>query len=303
MTRRLASEIADTRASEHPSHQIASKRRRERDKAKDLLKEGKDPSTEKQLDKHRQAAGRTFGQWCDEWLAKKKVEKVKRGRIVAVRDPKTIEVLELRVGYVKDRFGKLCRQDIKRPDVLAFMRSYEAEGKLETRDRVRSIGEQICDYADVEGDGYNPFRNLNGQMIANISTPRPGVTEPRDVTRVLKLISAPWTRARFSDVVGLALRFDALTIPRPGMVNEMEWSEVDWDAERWTIPAAKITLDYSSRQNEDWLGPCRAFVTTGTRNPAQRSEADGPSPVRVFLLEGRAAIEQHAQQALEAAWH
>jgi integrase len=168
------------------------------------------------------------------------VEKVKRGRIVAVRDPKTIEVLELRVGYVKDRFGKLCRQDIKRPDVLAFMRSYEAEGKLETRDRVRSIGEQICNYADVEGDGYNPFRNLNGQMIANVSTPRPGVTEPRDVTRVFKLISAPWTRARFGDVVGLALRFDALTIPRPGMVNEMEWSEVDWDAERWTIPAAKM---------------------------------------------------------------
>jgi len=65
--------------------------RRERDKAKDLLKKGKDPSTEKQLDKHRQAAVRPFGQWTDEWLAKK-VEKVKRGRIVAVRDPKTIEV-------------------------------------------------------------------------------------------------------------------------------------------------------------------------------------------------------------------
>jgi hypothetical protein len=101
-------------------------------------------------------ATRPFKQWADEWLAKKKVEKVKRGRIVAVRDPKTIEVLELRVGYVKDRFGKLCRQDIKRPDVLAFMRSYEAEGKLETRDRVRSIGEQICNYADVEGDAYIP---------------------------------------------------------------------------------------------------------------------------------------------------
>ena len=86
--------------------------RRERDKAKDLLKEGKDPSTEKQLDKHRQTAARSFGQWADEWLAKKKIEKVKRGRIVAVRDPKTIEVLELRVGYVKARFGKLSRLDI-----------------------------------------------------------------------------------------------------------------------------------------------------------------------------------------------
>jgi hypothetical protein len=83
-------------------------------------KEGKDPSTEKQLDKHRQAAARPLEQWADEWLTKKKVEKVKRGRIVAVRDPKTIEVLELRVGYVKDRFGELCRQDIKRSDVLAF---------------------------------------------------------------------------------------------------------------------------------------------------------------------------------------
>jgi hypothetical protein len=89
--------------------------RRERDKAKELLKHGKDPSTEKQLVKQRQTAARPFEQWADEWLAKKKVEKVKRGRIVAVRDPKTIEVLELRVGYVKKRFGKLLRPDIKRP--------------------------------------------------------------------------------------------------------------------------------------------------------------------------------------------
>ena len=37
------------------------------------------------------------------------------------------------------------------------------------------------------------------------------------------------------------------------------------------------TLDYSSRQNEDRLGPRRAFVTAGTRNPEQRSEADRPS--------------------------
>jgi len=131
-------------------------------------------------------------------------------------------------------------------------------------------------------------------MIANISTPRPGVTEPRDVTRVFKLISAPWTRARFSDVVGLALRFDALTIPRPGMVNEMEWSEVDWDAERWTIPAAKMKTGWDhvvplSRQALAILSSVQKLT--------------GQSPVRVFLLEGRAAIKQHAQQALAAAWH
>ena len=49
-----------------------------------------------------------------------------------------------------------------------------------------------------------------------------------------------WEKAKFSDVVGDALRLDALTIPRPGMINDMEWHEVDWDAERWTIPAVKM---------------------------------------------------------------
>jgi hypothetical protein len=227
--------------------------RRERDKAKDLLKEGKDPSTEKQLDKHRRAAARPFEQWADEWLAKKKVEKVKRGRIVAVRDPKTIEVLELRVGDVKDRFGKLHRQDIKRPDVLAFMRSYESEGKLETRDRVRSIGEQICNY--VEGDGYNPFRNLNGQMIANISTPRPGVTEPRDVTRVFKLISAPWTRARFSDVAPFTTEH---AIATSRLLSTLPRSHFDLRIRR-----NHTTVDVDPEADINWMqlapNPCRHF--------------------------------------------
>jgi len=48
---------------------------------------------------------------------------VRRSAEQAGRDPKTIEVLELRVGYVKDRFGKLHRQDIKRPDGSIILRS------------------------------------------------------------------------------------------------------------------------------------------------------------------------------------
>jgi len=129
-------------------------------------------------------------------------------------------------------------------------------------------------------------------MIANISTPRPGVTEPRDVTRVFKLISAPWTRARFGDVVGLAFRFDALTIPRPGMVNEMEWSEVDWDAERWTVPAAKMKTDWDhvvplSRQARAILRSLQKL--TGHRRYAFSCSKDAP-------------LSNHAQQTLAAAW-
>ena len=79
--------------------------------------------------------------------------KIKRGRLVTVRSPETIALLERWAGYLKDRFGKLYRQDIKRPNVLAYFRALQAEGRLETRDRVHSIGERVCDYADLEGDG------------------------------------------------------------------------------------------------------------------------------------------------------
>ena len=93
----------------------------------------------------------------------------------------------------------------------------------------------------------------------------------------------------------LALRFDALTIPRPGMVNEMEWSEVDWDAERWTVPAAKMKTGW------DHVAP---LSRQALRNPAQRSEADRPSPVRVFLLEADAPLSNNTlNKRLAAAWH
>jgi integrase len=216
--------------------------RQKRDAAKALLAKDRpvDPSIEKQFERHRQAAERPFGVWIDEWLADKKTEKIRRGRLITVRSPETLALLERWASYLKDRFGKLYRHDIKRPDALTFFRGIQAEGRLETRDRVHSIGEQVCDYADLEGDGYNPFRACKKQLTVNVSTPRPGLTELQDVIRLFRLIMPSWEKARFGDVVGDALRVDALTIPRPGMINDMEWTEVDWDAKRWTIPAAKM---------------------------------------------------------------
>ena len=78
----------------------------------------------------------------------------------------------------------------------------QTEGRLETRDRVRSIGEQVCDWADVEGDGYNPFRACKNQLTVNVSTPRPGVTEAEDVVRVFRLINQRRENGHFGDVVG-----------------------------------------------------------------------------------------------------
>jgi hypothetical protein len=116
--------------------------RQKRDAAKALLARAPpvDPSIEKQVERHRQAAERPLGVWIDEWIAEKKTEKIKRGVLLTVRSSETIALLERWAGYLRDRFGKLHRQDIKRADVLAFFRMMQAEGRLETRDRVHSIG-------------------------------------------------------------------------------------------------------------------------------------------------------------------
>ena len=126
--------------------------------------------------------------------------------------------------------------------------------------RAERIGEQDRRRADAARAAMDE-EGLAGLEAAALEHIRPDGTEPRDVTRVFKLISAPWTSARFGDVVGLALRFDALTIPRPGMVNEMEWSEVDWDTERWTISATKMKTggDHSCLCHGRRSQSCAAF--------------------------------------------
>ena len=131
-----------------------------------------DPSIEKQFERHRQAAERPFGEDIDGWLAEKKTEKIKRGKLVAVRSATTNALHALWAGYLKARFGKLYWKDIKRADVLAYFRSMQNEGKLETRDRVRNIGEQVSDWADVEGDGHNPFRAIKKRDPSSTSRRR-----------------------------------------------------------------------------------------------------------------------------------
>jgi hypothetical protein len=117
--------------------------RGKRDAAKRLLADWIDPGVAKLEAKREQAAARTFGTWADEWLEKERTQV----------DERTMAGKERYVGYLKSEFGHRLMPAIKRGDVLLYLREFEKTGKLETRDRVRGAGEQICIYADVKGDG------------------------------------------------------------------------------------------------------------------------------------------------------
>ena len=97
----------------------------------------------RELDKHRQVATSLFEQWADEW-PKKEVEKSN-----AVGSSRCATPRPSRCSSCVSATPRIASSSCtgKTSSVRTyFMRSYEVEGKLETRDRVRSIGEQICDY-------------------------------------------------------------------------------------------------------------------------------------------------------------
>jgi integrase len=218
----------------YPATTLADARTK-RDAAKGQLAKGIDPAVAKQEAKREQAAARTFAAWADEWVEKQRT----------VHDEKTMEGKDRYVGYLKAEFGQRLIPTITRGDVLFYLRTIEKTGKLETRDRVRSTGAQVCIYADVHGSDYNPFRKFaKEQLIANESEPRPALIGDADVTKLMQTIAAPFERARFDDVVGHALRFISLTVVRPGELATAEWSEFDRSRARWTIPAEKMKMEH-----------------------------------------------------------
>jgi Arm DNA-binding domain len=189
----------------YPATTLADARTK-RDAAKGQLAKGIDPAVAKQEAKREQAAARTFAAWADEWVEKQRT----------VHDEKTMEGKDRYVGYLKAEFGQRLIPTITRGDVLFYLRTIEKTGKLETRDRVRSTGAQVCIYADVHGSDYNPFGKFaKEQLIANESEPRPALIGDAGVTKLIQTIAAPFERARFHDVVGHALRFISLTVVRP----------------------------------------------------------------------------------------
>jgi integrase len=208
--------------------------RAKRDAAKAQLMDGIDPGAAKQDAKRAKAAALTFGEWADSWLEKER----------QLWDAKTMAGKERHAGYLKGEFGTRLTASIKRTDVLLYLKKIERSGTLEKRDRIRSTGEQICVYADVDGSDYNPFRNLNKQLIPNKSEPRPALTEKCAVAMLMQTIAAPFERARFDDLAGYAVRFISLTVARPGEIAAAEWSEVDFDNARWTISTEKMKMKH-----------------------------------------------------------
>ena len=84
----------------------------------------------------------------------------------------------------------------------------------------------------------DPSTDLKGALREPKKKHFTAITEPKHVGPLLVAIDG----FAGSATVRAALRLSALLFCRPGELRHMEWKEINWDEERWELPAEKMKV-------------------------------------------------------------
>ncbi len=183
-----------------------------RDKAREALAQGIDPSQKKKLDRMEAEAlsVNTFAALAEELLAKK----AKEGKAEV-----TIGKLRWILDFALPDLGPRPVSAITPPEVLAVLRKVEARGKLETAGRLRAVIGQVFRYAIATGRAENdPTPSLRGALTAPITKPRAAIVQPVPFGGLLRSIES----YDGSPEVVAALQLLAMTFVRPGELRNAE---------------------------------------------------------------------------------
>lgn len=201
--------------------------------ARKLLSDGIDPSQNR---KEQEAALRgpaksdSFQHVAREWFAKFK------GQWAASHAETVIARLEkLIFPYI----GNRPINAIMAPELLGVVRRLEERGTLETAHRVLGICGQVFRYAVATGRAdRDPSGDLRGALPPVREKHHATIIDPKGIGGLLRAIEG-YTG---SLVVKCALRLAPLVFVRPGELRHAEWSEFNFAAAEWRIPAEKMKM-------------------------------------------------------------
>ena len=190
--------------------------REDRDKAREALATGADPSRVKQVERQRELAtqANTFGEIAIEFLDKRRREGLSTS---------TADKSDYYVSRLGTAFGCLPISEITAPDLLAVLRQIEAKGNYETARRVLQLAGRIFRYA-----------------VATAPQPKHygAIVDAKRAGELLRAIDTYEGQA----VTMIALQLSPHLFVRPGELRHAEWSEIDLGAALWTIPAGEMKM-------------------------------------------------------------
>jgi integrase len=215
-----------------------------REKARALLRQGKDPSIERKADRLRTniAAGNTFEALAEDWLAVRAsgwtpLQLTKeRGRLKNHAYPWIggLPIAEIGVGEVRPLLDRLVKA-----------------GHLEQAHRLREQMSRVFRHAVAnEKATRDPAHDLGDSLPARVYRRYPTITDPTKVAELLRAIDG------FGGTfpVRCALQMAPLLFVRPGELRAAEWKEIQLDHKdgpRWSIAPARRKLKKAAKEHPD----------------------------------------------------
>jgi integrase len=258
--------------------------RGERDKAKKLLREGKDPAIERKVAAKAQAAdaANTFQSVGELWFELKSgwsLEKFRAWR--KAHDGKWVErdahhwmtathggwsivhagdVIESLEADIFPAIGDLPISAVKAPKLLEVLQVVEKRGAIETAHRLRQRASAIFVYGIGTGAcEADPAASL-GKALKQVpkSKPQPsimdGIRNQDERLAAVRKMMLDCEAERCRAGTKLALRLIALTAVRPNELHKARWEEftgLDGDEPAWTIPASRMKGDKDRKEEEN----------------------------------------------------
>ncbi|MDR6537294.1 phage integrase central domain-containing protein [Variovorax soli] len=204
-----------------------------RDSAKQSLARGEDPGLLRKTAKIKIAtdAANSFKAVALEW------HKANAKRWAAVTAAKTLKHLEADVFPV---IGNRPVSAITPPELLAMLRKIEARGATYTATRLRELCGQVFRFGIATGSAtYNPAADLVRAIVAPDVKHRPALTDRRQFGQFLRDLDSYQAADRLTLQ---ATRLALLTFVRSRELRHARWSEIDFEASEWRIPAARMKM-------------------------------------------------------------
>ncbi|AVP96448.1 integrase [Ahniella affigens] len=215
----------------YPEVSLAEARRR-RDDARTMLRDGKDPAAIKRSAKQaaKVASENSFKAVATSWLEKQKAKMApatyERAHAVLAND-------------LLPWLGSRPIGEITAPELLGVLKRIEGRGARESAHRAKQRAGQIFRYAIGHGLAErDPSADLRGALAPVVSTPRAAITDPTEISALLRALDG--YQGQFA--TRCALRLAPLLFVRPGELRAMQWAEIDFQAATWRIPAARMKM-------------------------------------------------------------
>jgi integrase len=204
-----------------------------RDEARKLLATGNDPMAVRKVEKSAEqvANENSFASIAGEWL-----EHWKDGK-----SPRYVDSTRRRLdSNILPSLGTLQITVIDAPDIVAMVRTIEARGARDIAKRAMETTGQIFRYAIAHGKARrNPAADFRpSDVLKSSRKTNYARIDEKELPHLLKEIEL----YRGTPLTRLALKLMALTFVRTSELIGARWSEFNFEAARWDIPAERMKM-------------------------------------------------------------